>query len=231
MDTPGVFFDMAPATGGGRKGTMIQLALKLAKLTANGLKNLAASVVTGLTGNAHFPAPTTTPVLIQGGIDDLIASEAALSASEDVVTMNRQDVEDKTQALRDLLTAAGTECLDTVKTLSEADARMAILSANLPIKSAGSPVDEVDRPQNFHITQGDHSQEVDGGCNKVLNSQMYRVRFGPAVDGPWETKYEGKKSSFTIAGLPTGICFMQMAAFGTNGGWSDWSDVASIHVL
>jgi len=231
MDTPGIFFDMAPGAGGGRKGRMIQLAFKLATLTLELLKDLAASLKAGLTGNANFPTPTTTPAMIQTGIDNLTTAQGELSAAEDVVTMKRVNVEEKRLALHSIINAAGVECLDKVKTLPEAEARMKLLSANLPLKSAGAPVEAVERPENFHVSQGDHSGEVDGGCNKVANAKMYRVRCSATVNGPWETKYEGTKSSFTISNLPVGVCFMQMAAFGTNGGWSEWSDLASIHVV
>jgi hypothetical protein len=210
---------------------MIQLAFKLATLTLELLKDLAASLKAGLTGNAGFPSPTTTPAMMQTGIDNLTAAEGELSAAEGVVTMKRVNVEEKRFALHSLINAVGVECLDKVKTLPEAEARMKLLSVNIPLKSPSAPVEAVERPENFHVSQGDHSGGVDGGCNKVANAKMYRVRCGATVNGPFETKYEGTKSSFTIANLPIGVCFMQMAAFGTNGGWSEWSDLASIHVV
>lgn len=231
MDAPGIFFDVGPAAGGGRKGIMIQLALKLAGRSIGSMKNLAASIKTGLTGNASFPAPTTTPVMLQTAIDNVTAVEAALTTAEEVVTMRREDLGGKVQALQDVLNAVGVECLDKVKTLPEADARMKLMSANLILKSDGAPVAEVAAPQNFHLSQGDHSGEVDGGCNRVANAKMYRVRCGASMAGPFVTKYEGTKSSFTIAGLALGVCWFQMAAFGTNGGWSEWSDPATVNVV
>ncbi len=232
MDTPGVFFDDGQATGaGGKKGSMIQIAFKLRELTIEALKNMAASIKAGLTGNASFPTPSPTTTEIQTAIDVVTTQEAVLKTAEDEVTEQRGVLQQKVEALENVVRAVGANCQDKVKTDPEATARMKLLSANLPLKAEGAPVEEVARPQNFHVSQGDHSGEVDGGCNKAKNAKMYRVRCGATANGPWETKYEGTRSSFTIKQLPVGECFMQMAAFGTNGGWSEWSDIARIHVV
>ncbi len=210
---------------------MIQLAFKLTERTVASLKDMAASIKTALTGNASFPTPSPTTTEIQNAIDAVTTQEGVLQAAEDEVTEQRGVLEQKVEALRNTLRAVGANCLDKVKTDPEATAKMKLLSANLPLRADNAPAEEVGMPQNFHISQGDHSGEVDGGCNKVKNSKMYRVRCGATANGPWDTKYEGTKSSFTIKQLPVGECFMQMSAFGTNGGWSEWSDLARIHVV
>ena len=231
MDTGTVFFDSAPASGGGRKGSMIQLALRLTERTLAGLKTFAMSVMTGLTGNASFPTPNPTPANIETAVDNLSDAEDELAAAEAVVVSKREAVEGRAEDLRNVLRAVAANCQDKVKNDPEELARTKLMSANLPIKTGASPVDPVSRPANFHVSQGDHSGEVDGGCNRVANAKMYRVRYGAAPGGPFETKYEGGKSSFTISGLPVGVGWLQMAAFGTNGGWSEWSDPATIHVV
>jgi hypothetical protein len=231
MDTPGVFFDAAAAPGGNQRKRMIQLALKLTERTIASLKTLAASIKTGLTGNASFTTPAPTPTEIQTAIDAVTTQETVVQAAEDNVTTQREVLEQKVDGLRNVLRAVAANCQDKVKNDAEDVARAKLLSANLPLKSEGAPVDEIARPENFHISQGDHSGEVDGGCNKVKNAKMYRVRCGAAPAGPFTTMYEGTKSSFTIKNHPLGVCYMQMSAFGTNGGWSEWSDLASINVV
>src|SRR5688572_19481682 len=86
MDSAGIFFDMAPASGVVRKGTMIQLAMKLTKITVAALKTFALSVKTGLTGNADFPTPSPSTTDIQTAVDDVTAQEVLLKAAEDKVT-------------------------------------------------------------------------------------------------------------------------------------------------
>jgi len=227
MDTPGIFFDTPePAAGSGRKGTMIQLALRLTKLSVNALKNLAATIKTGLTGNANFPTPTTTPTMIQTAIDNVTTAEADLSAAEATVVMKSENLENKLQALRDTLNAVGIECLDKVKNDPEDTARMKLMSANLPLKSAGAPVGELDRPENLSCTIGDHEGEIDGGCDRVTNAKMYRARYATSPSGPWTVGYEGSKSSFTLKSLTPGAEYwIEIAAFGS-GAWTEWSDPA-----
>ena len=191
LDTPGIFFDMAPAAGeGGRKGSMIQLALKLTERTLDALKNLAASIQAGLTGNASFPTPSPSTTDLQTACDTVATQQAALQAAEDEVTEQREMLDQKVEALRNVLRAVGANCLDKVKNDAEDVAKAKLLSANLVLKSEGAPVDEIERPENFHVSQGDHSGEIDGGCNKVKNAKMYRVRCGATASGPFTTVYE-----------------------------------------
>ena len=230
MDTAGVTFDAAAAAGGGRKA-MIQLALKLTVRTIESLKNLAASIKAGLTGNASFPTPSPSTTDIQTACDAVSAQEGVLQAAEDSVTHEREVLAQAVESLRGVLRAVGADCLDEVKNDAPDVALAKLLSANLPIKTEGSPADPVAVPQNFHVTQGDHTGSVDGGCNRVPDAKMYRTRVGTSPGGPFETKYEGTKSSWTITSLAVGECWFQMAAFGTNGGWSEWSDPARCHVI
>ena len=232
MDTGLIFFDTgSAAAGGARKGTMIQLALKLTKATLAALKTLASSIKSGLTGNASFPTPNPTPANIQTAIDEMEAQENALALAESKVEEEREMLAQKRLALENILRAVAANCMDTVKLDPEDVARAKLMSAMLPLRADNAPVDEIESPDNFFVTQGDHSGEADGGCDRVKNAKLYRVRFGTNVNGPFQTVYEGTKSSFTAKSLPIGEGWFQMAAFGTNGGWSEWSDPARCHVI
>lgn len=233
MDSPGVFMDTPGPVGGsgGRKGVMLQLALKLLKRELEDLKTFAATIITGLTGNNNFPTPTTTPAMVQTGIDEVTDAENGLADAERVVVEKREVLKNKVEALREVITKVGVECLNKVKNDPEDVARVKLLSVGLVLKADSTPTEVVAMPTNFAVTQGDHSGEVDGGCNRVPNAKMYRVRVSASITGPWEIKYEGTRSSFSIASLPLGMTYFQMAAFGTNGGWSEWSDPAACHVI
>ncbi len=231
MDSGTVFFDVEPVVGGGRKGTMIQVALKLTKITIAALKTLAGSIKTGLTGNASFPTPSPTPAQIDTAITAVSDQEVIVGAAAAALVAQEDILEQKVDALRNVLRAVVANCQDTVKNDPEEVAREKLLSANLTLKADAEPAPEVERPENFHISQGDHSGEVDGGCDRVSHSKMYRVRCGATPESLPTTVYEGTKSSFTAKNVPIGLCYMQMSAFGTNGGWSEWSDIASIRVV
>ena len=226
MDDPTVFFDAVPAAGSGRKGIMIQLALKLFNRTVASLKTYAGTVKTGLTGNASFPSPATTPAMVQTAIDDVTAAEGQLSAAEGAVAMKREDLEQKVTALRNIVNAVGLECLDKVKTDPEDVARMKLMSVNLTLKSAATPTADLPRPENLHCTLGDHSGEIDGACDRVPDAKMYRAHYSTTPDGTKTVGYEGSKSSFTIKGLTSGTEYwIEVAAFGA-GAWTEWSDPA-----
>ena len=210
---------------------MIQLALKLASRTIASLKVLAGTFIEGLTGTAYFPTPTTTPAMIEAAVEDVTTAENELASAEQTVVAKRNALDQKVQALKSVLTNVGLECLDKVKNDPEPLARTKLLSAKLILKSDGAPTEDIAVPENFGVTRGDHTGAVDGGCNKVPNAKMYRVRVATNLNGPWETKYEGTRSSFTIQGLAPGVTFFQMAAFGVNGGWSEWCDTAILHVV
>jgi hypothetical protein len=232
MDTPGVFFDMPePAQAGGGRKRMIQLALRLTELTVAGLKSLATKIKDGLTNNASFPTPNPTPQNIDDAILAVTTAEGELGAAEALVTAKEDNLEQKVEALRDVLRRAGANCLDKVKEDPEATQRTKLLSANFTLKgdTAPPPVDTTPLT-GFSVSHGDHSGEVDGICNKRTGAKMYRARHGTSPNGPWTTGYEGTKSSFTISDLPMGDTWFQMQAF-VGGQWTEWCDPARLHVV
>lgn len=210
---------------------MIQIALKLRDLTLQGLKDLAAAIKAGLTGNASFASPNPSPANIQTGIDNLTTAQNELSTAEAAVVLKRQAVEDKAEALRGILRASAANCQDVVKNDTDEVARTKLLSANFPLKSDGAPgTPDMTPPQSFFVNRGDHDGAVDGGCDRVTGAKMYRVRHGASMSGPWATGYEGTKSSFTINALAAGERWFQMQAF-VGGAWTEWSDPARCVVV
>jgi hypothetical protein len=213
---------------------MIQLALKLAELTVNELKTLARSIKQGLAsaaGLAAFPTPKVTPANLEAGAKAVEDQEAVVGGVEADLAEQRGILQQKISALEDLVTAAGTDCLNVVSQLAEEDAKMKLASANIPVRSDRAPTPAAVKPTGFFVNRGDHDSEVDGGCDRQKSGKMYRVRYGASPSGPFTVGYEGTKSSFTISGLPVGDCWFQMAAFATNGGWSEWCDPARCHVV
>ncbi len=210
---------------------MIQIALKLARLTRQQLKDLANAIKAGLTSNANFSSPSPTATQIGTAITDLVTAENARATAEGALTAALEAEAQKEEALRAILRASATNCQDAVKNDPEDTQRTKLLSANFPLKSDADPgTPDMTPPQSFFVNRGDHDGFVDGGCDRIAAAKMYRVRHGISASGPWTTGYEGTKSSFTIEGLAAGERWFQMQAF-VGGTWTEWSDPARCVVV
>ena len=218
-----------PVPGTNKKHPMSEPALKLAQLNTAEIKNLAGSLATGLTDNPTLvPTPKVTPVQLTGAADAVSQQEVKLKAAEDGVIAQRSILAEKIDALKALIT---TSAKDSTLVVAGDAVKMEML--NIPVKSTGGPATPAPAggPQNFSVTQGDHSGEVDGHCNAMKNAKLYRAEHAASANGPWTNGYEGSKSKFTVAGLTPGQqVWFRMAAF-VGGQWTDWSDPAMCIVL
>lgn len=221
--------DSGPVPGTNQKHTMSEPALKLALLNTAEIKNLAGSLATGLTGNpALVAAPKVTPVQLTGAADAVSQQEVKLKAAEDNVPSQRSILTVKIDALKALITMSAK---DSTLEVGGDPVKMEML--NIPVKSAGSPAPPAPAggPQNFSVTQGDHSGDADGHCNAMRGAKLYRTEHAAGATGPWTEGYEGSKSKFTISGLPPGAeLWFRMAAF-VGGAWTDWSDPARCRIV
>jgi len=216
-----------PTPGPTKKHTMAEPALKLALLDTNGVKILGGSIASGLTGNPTLvPAPKVLPAQILAAVKDISDQEVILAAAEANVSSQGTILDNLVEVLKGLITKSVD---DSTVEVDYDGTKMGML--NIPTKGAGTPVPVSGPPQNFSVTQGDHTTEADGHCDRVRGAIMYRAEHAASPAGPWVVGYEGKKSKFTIAGLPVmAPRWFRMAAF-AGGEWSDWSDVASCGIL
>ena len=232
MDSEVCLDSSEPAPGGGRLGSMLQIALRLKELTVNGLKTFARGLKLG-TPIPHpaFAETKFTDAQIETGVKAVEDQETVVAKAEGTLTTERGILQQKITALEDLATAVATDRLNAVTTLPEAEARTALQKANVPLRAERSASPPAERPASFYVNRGDHSGTVHGGCHRVSGALMYRVRAAQNPNGPFEQKYEGSKCSFNLVNQPTGDTWYQMSAYATHGGWSEWSDFATCHVL
>ena len=227
----GMKLDSGPGPGPAqpKKHPMADPALKLSSLTRNETKILAASLAAGLTANAALvPAPKVTPAQLTTAVTNVVSQEVVVKNAEENLSAQRKILVAKDEAL-DLLMTSSVE--DSTNTVSRDGTKMTML--NIPIRAVPGPTapGASSPPQNFSMTNGDHTGEADGHCNAVKGAKLYRAQSAPASGGPYTTGYEGTKSRFTISGLPPGqLTWFQMAAF-VAGEWTDWSDPASCRIV
>lgn len=218
-----------PVPGTNQKYPMSEPALKLALLSTAEIKNLAGSLANGLTDNAALvPTPKVTPVKLTGAANAVSQQEVKLKSAEDSVPANRSILAELIDVLKGLITTSAKD-----STLVVGGEAMKMEMLNIPVKSTGGPATPAPAggPQDFSVTQGDHSGEVDGHCHAMKGAKLYRAEHATSATGPWNTGYEGSKSKFTISGLPPGQqVWFRMAAF-VAGQWTDWSDPATCIIL
>ena len=226
----GVRLDSGPGPGPAQpKKKMAEPALKLAQLARNDKKTLAGALAAGLTANpALVPTPKVTPAQLTTAAQAITDQELVVKTAETDLATQRKLLAQKDDALDVLMT---TSVDDSAAAVSYDPISLSKL--NIPVKAApgATPAAVVGAPQNFSVTQGDHSGEADGHCDAVKGAKLYRVQQAASPSGPWTTAYEGTKSKFTVAGLTPGQeVWFQMSAF-VNGQWSDWSDPAKCRIV
>lgn len=183
----------------------------------------------GLTANpALVPTPKVTPAQLTAAVTAVSSQEVAVQNAEENLSAQRKLLAEKDAALSVLME---TSADDSAIAVNREGTKLTQL--NIPIKTAPgtAPAPVVGAPQNFTVTQGDHSGEADGHCDAMKGAKLYRAQHAPAATGPWTTGYEGSKSRFTIGGLPPGQeIWFQMAAF-VGGMWTNWSDPAKCRIV
>ena len=216
-----------PVPGTSNKRTMSDPALKLALLTTNEIKSLGGALAAGLTANpALVPAPAVTPAQLIAAVKAVSDQEPVLAAAEANVPTQRNLLAQKLAALETLMT---TSANDSTNVVHHDGVKMGML--NIPLKGTSVPAPHVGAPQNFSVTQGDHSTYVDGHCNRAQGAKMYKAQSAISPAGPWTEGYSGSKSSFTITGLAPGQeMWFRMAAY-IGGVWTEWSDPAMCRVV
>ena len=210
---------------------IIRLALKLDRVSVNTVKNYARALRNGLIDSEAFPEMVDAPDQLETGVKSVEEQEATVTAAAAALRAERVELKRRVKALKSVVGATTTACVSTVSRRPEVEARAALQSANIPLRGDGAPTLSAGRPSNLHVARGSHDGSVQGRCDREKQARLYRLRASRTVDGPWETLYEGTKARFTISGLAAGDWYFQMAAIGTNGGWSEWSDVASCVVV
>ena len=222
MDSPD-----GPPPGTTPKRKMAEPALKLARSTVNDVKTLAGSMAVGLTDNPTLvPTPKVTPTQLTDAVEAVSQQEILLAAAEANVGTQRDILNQKLDTLKGLMTNSAD---DSTVVVGREAVKMGML--NIPVKSAATPAPVAGPPQNFAVTQGDHTTEADGQCDRVARASLYKGEHASSPSGPWIVGYEGKKSSFTMNGFTPGEeKWFRMAAF-VGDQWTDWSDPAKCRIL
>jgi len=182
--------------------------LDLNSLTDAEVPDLAALVVTSMTGNATFPAPAPVLTILTAEAktmrDRIAARDALLQQAQ---TMTLQIRTDRT-VLEASLTAESATVDAVVAKLPADQQAAAITSAGMAVASdTSTPVGPMPKVEGLTATAGDAEGSVDLAWNAIrrgLQNFLIELTEDPAGQTGWRFAANSRKSSATLDGLTTG---------------------------
>ena len=201
-----------------------RVADRLQRQSAEQLVTMAGAVITGLTNNPAFPAPTVDLKALQAAADDLNAALAAQTHGGAAATAEKKNKQEALiTLLRKLKHYVEDNCGNDVAVLLSSGFQAAATTRN------NSPLAN---PSILSVDLG-NSTELVLKVTRIARAKCYEVRSAALgagnVPGPWQAAGLFTASrSITIAGLAPGTTYVfQVRAVGGSTGYSDWSNPVS----
>ncbi len=202
----------------------IRIADGFLKLSAEQLVVLAGAVITGLTGNAAFPAPTVDLKAVRTAADSLNEALAAQPHGGAAATAEKNN---KRQALIELLRKLKHYVEDNC-----GNDLAVLLSSGFQAAATTRDRSPLASPSIIDVDFG-NSTELVLKVTPIPRAKCYEVRSAALgagnAPGPWQNAGPFTSSrSITIPGLIPGTTYMFLVrAVGGSTGSSDWSNPVS----
>jgi hypothetical protein len=201
-----------------------RVADRFKKQSAEQLVTMAGAVVTGLTNNPAFPAPTVDLKTVQAAADSLNAALAAQAHGGTAATAEKNNRQEALIVLlRKLEHYVEDNCDNDLAVLLSSGFQAAANTRNRsPLAS----------PAILSVDFG-NSTELVMKVSPIARAKCYEVRSAVVgtgnVPGPWQAAGLFTSSrSMIIAGLVPGTTYvLQVRAIGGSTGYSDWSNPVS----
>jgi hypothetical protein len=180
-------------------------------------------VITGMTGNAAYPAPTPTLADLTAALNAFkVAASAAMDSRRQIV-IRKQRRAVLIGMLRNLALYVQLACGGDLPTL---------MSSGYTAQRTRQPVGPLPAPANLRLKRGPNSGQITARCNRTPQAGAYEWRYAyAATPTAWVEVDSTFAASVVIEGLvPTTQYIVQVRALGTNGP-SDWSDSAGVIVV
>jgi hypothetical protein len=202
----------------------VRVADGFKKQSAEQLITMAGAVITGLTGNPAFPAPTVDLKAVQAAADDLNAALAAQAHGGTAATAEKNNKQETLIALlRKLKHYVEDNCENDLAVLLSSGFQSAATTRNR------SPLAN---PAILSIDFG-NSTELMLKVTPIARAKCYEVRSAAMgsgnVPGSWRnTGLFTNSKAMTIKDLIPGTTYVfQVRAVGGSAGYSDWSNPVS----
>jgi hypothetical protein len=184
---------------------------------------MAGAVITGLTNNPAFPAPTVDLKAVQAAADDLNAALAAQAHGGTAATAEKNNKQEALIAvLRKLKHYVEDNCGNDLAVLLSSGFQAAATTRNR------SPLVN---PSIISVDLG-NSTELVLKVTPIARAKCYEVRSAAVgagnVPAPWQSAGLFTPSRITIANLVPGTTYVfQVRAVGGSSGYTDWSNPVS----
>jgi hypothetical protein len=201
-----------------------RIADRFMQQSAEQLVTMAGAIVTGLTNNPAFPAPTVDLKAVEAAADGL---NMALSAQPHGGTAATAEKNNKKEALIVLLRKLKHYVEDNC-----GNDFAVLLSSGFQAAASTRAQSPLATPSILGVDFG-NSTELVMKVSPIAHAKCYEVRsavLGPGnVPAPWQAAGLFTSSrSMTIAGLVPGSTYvLQVRAIGGSTGYSDWSNPVS----
>jgi hypothetical protein len=180
-------------------------------------------ILTGMTGNPHFPTPIPALADVAAVRNAFVASVDAARAGPLTTIARRQQRVQLVAMLRSLALH--------VQQTGNGDP-LVLRSSGFPVRKSPQPVGLLSAPLNLRLVRGTLSGQLKARCNVVNGAGSYQWRYATAAaPTAWVLVDPTIYANFVFAGLVPGTVYVaQVRAVGTAGP-SDWSDTASLMVV
>ncbi|HEV2608199.1 MAG TPA: fibronectin type III domain-containing protein [Xanthomonadaceae bacterium] len=177
-------------------------------------------ILTGMTGNPHYPAPVPALADIAAARNALIVAVNQVKAGTLAVVARRQLRAQLVPLLRSLGLYVQQTCNGDPAIL---------LSSGYPMRKTRQPVGLLPAPANLRLARGTISGQLKARCKPVPQAGSYQWRYATAAAPTAWTQVETTLSaSITLSGLVPGTQYVvQARAVGTQGP-SDWSVASAL---
>jgi hypothetical protein len=202
----------------------IRIADRLKSQSAEQLVAMAGAIVTGLTDNPAFPAPTVDLKTVQAAAEELNMALAAQVHGGTAATAEKKNKQEALiPLLRKLKHYVEDNCGDDPAVLLSSGFQAAVTTRNR------SPLAN---PSIVAVDFG-NSTELAVKVSPIARAKCYEVRTAAMgagnVPGPWQNGgLFTAARSMKVSGLVPGTTyFVQVRAVGGSTGYSDWSNPVS----
>ena len=200
---------------------MFEVVLNVARLGLEAFLVRVESIVSKMTGNSAFPTPA--PALA-----DLTAQVAAIRAkrtARDAAKASAKQLTTELKALSKTLRGDLEELADYVGKTATTEAQ--VQSADMALKAAATPAQQLDAPQNLSLSYGDDDGALDASVDAEPEADFYEWHIALDAANPvWTHKATSPGSSETLEDLPSGQKICVRARTHNAAGYSPWSDIA-----
>jgi hypothetical protein len=200
----------------------IRIADRFTKQSAEQLVAMAGAIISGLTDNPAFPAPTVDLKTVQAAADEL---NAALAAQVHGGTAATAEKKNKQEALISILRKLKHYVEDNCGNDSAV-----LLSSGFQAASTTRDRSPLANPSILSVDLG-NSAELLLKVSPIARAKCYEVRMAAMgagnVPAPWQNAGLFTSSRITVADLVPGSTYaFQVRAIGANGN-TDWSNPVS----